>query len=206
MAILKQVLHKKTSSGTYDTVYLRTRTDNVLMTDNSTLLSDKLTSMDTAIDARSHIEHDHANLPVNPNAVEIYPGVNGIPYIDFHFGIAFSESATDYTSRIIESSRCHLNVELSETKVTPTTQPLYSGHNLIALYSKTVTFTNGTATFTHAAITTNSVCFVQRRSGSVGKQMEFCTHSNNGSLTICGPSSLNESFSVNILIINTEAS
>lgn len=59
MAVLKQVLHKKTSSG-YDTVYLRTRADNVLMTDNSTLLSNKIAAMDTTIAGKAASSHNHA--------------------------------------------------------------------------------------------------------------------------------------------------
>ena len=52
MAVLKQIMHKKNSDGSYDTIYLRTRVDNVLMTDNSTLLSTKLSAMDTSISGK----------------------------------------------------------------------------------------------------------------------------------------------------------
>ena len=60
MATVKQILHKKNSSGGYDTVYLRTRADNVLMTDNSTLLSSKISAMDTTIAGKAASNHSHS--------------------------------------------------------------------------------------------------------------------------------------------------
>lgn len=50
MAILKQRLNRKNSSGTYDTVYLENIATNIKMSDtDSTLLSAKISNMDTAI-------------------------------------------------------------------------------------------------------------------------------------------------------------
>lgn len=50
MAILKQRLNRKNSSGTYDTIYLETVATVVEMSEtDSTKLSDKISSMDTAI-------------------------------------------------------------------------------------------------------------------------------------------------------------
>ena len=50
MAVLKQRLHRKNSSGSYDTVYLENIATNIKMSDtDSTLLSAKISSMDTAI-------------------------------------------------------------------------------------------------------------------------------------------------------------
>lgn len=50
MAILKQRLHRKNSSGSYDIVYLEGIANNIKMSDtDSTLLSSKISSMDTAI-------------------------------------------------------------------------------------------------------------------------------------------------------------
>ena len=50
MAILKQRLKRKNSSGTYDTVYLENIATNIKMSDSdSTLLSSKISTMDTAI-------------------------------------------------------------------------------------------------------------------------------------------------------------
>lgn len=50
MAILKQRLHRKNSSGSYDIVYLEGIANNIKMSDSdSTLLSAKISSMNTAI-------------------------------------------------------------------------------------------------------------------------------------------------------------
>lgn len=50
MAVLKQRLHRKNSSGSYDTIYLETVATVVKMSEtDSTKLSDKISSMDTAI-------------------------------------------------------------------------------------------------------------------------------------------------------------
>lgn len=50
MAVLKQRLHRKNSSGSYDIVYLEGIANNIKMSDSdSTLLSTKITNMDTAI-------------------------------------------------------------------------------------------------------------------------------------------------------------
>ena len=50
MAILKQRLHRKNSSGSYDIVYLEGIANNIKMSDSdSTLLSTKIANMDTAI-------------------------------------------------------------------------------------------------------------------------------------------------------------
>lgn len=62
MAVLKTILHKKNSSGSYDDVYVRTRADNVLLTDNSTLLSAKLSSMDTTIAGKAASNHNHSGV------------------------------------------------------------------------------------------------------------------------------------------------
>ena len=71
MAILKQRLNRKNSSGSYDTIYLETCATVVKMSEtDSTKLSDKISSMDTAIAgkqpagsyaAASH-SHNGANL------------------------------------------------------------------------------------------------------------------------------------------------
>lgn len=53
MAVLKQRLHRKNSSGSYDTVYLETLSDLVLMSDGSTTLTSKISSMDTAINGKA---------------------------------------------------------------------------------------------------------------------------------------------------------
>lgn len=53
MAILKQRLHRKNSSGSYDIVYLEGIANNIKMSDSdSTLLSTKISNMDTAISGK----------------------------------------------------------------------------------------------------------------------------------------------------------
>ena len=53
MAVLKQRLHRKNSSGSYDIVYLENIATNIKMSDtDSTLLSAKISSMDTAINGK----------------------------------------------------------------------------------------------------------------------------------------------------------
>lgn len=59
MATLKQRLHKRNSSGSYDTVYLETNTDMVLLTDGRTTLTTKLSNMDTAINGKAASSHNH---------------------------------------------------------------------------------------------------------------------------------------------------
>lgn len=53
MAVLKQRLHRKNSSGSYDIVYLENIATNIKMSDSdTTLLSTKISSMDTAINGK----------------------------------------------------------------------------------------------------------------------------------------------------------
>ena len=64
MAVLKQRLHRKNSSGSYDIVYLEGLANNIKMSDSdTTLLSSKISSMDTAIagkqPAGSYAAADH---------------------------------------------------------------------------------------------------------------------------------------------------
>ena len=53
MAVLKQRLNRKNSSGSYDTIYLETVATVVKMSEtHSTWLSNEMASMDTAIDGK----------------------------------------------------------------------------------------------------------------------------------------------------------
>lgn len=84
MAILKQRLNRKNSSGSYDTIYLETCATIVKMSEtDSTKLSDKISIMDTAIAgkqpagsyaAASH-SHNGANLSYN-NTLSITDAIN----------------------------------------------------------------------------------------------------------------------------------
>lgn len=84
MAVLKQRLHRKNSSGTYDTVYLENIATNIKMSEtDSTLLSTKISSMDTAIAgkqpagsyAAANHSHNGTNLSYN-NTLSINDAIN----------------------------------------------------------------------------------------------------------------------------------
>lgn len=115
MAILKQRLNRKNSSGTYDTIYLETAATVVKMSESdSTKLSDKISSMDTAIAGKqpkgsyAAANHNH-NGVYQPAGSYAKPtdipaalrGEYGTPlemgkYIDFHT----INSTADYDARL----------------------------------------------------------------------------------------------------------
>lgn len=82
LAVLKTILHKKNSSGSYDDVYVRTRADNVLLTDNSTLLSTKLSSMDTTIAGKAASSHSHAAGDITSGTLPASRGGTGVTSIN----------------------------------------------------------------------------------------------------------------------------
>lgn len=76
--------------------------------------------------------------------------------------------------------------------------------NVVAVYNTAVTFTDGKATYPNSAITSSSICIVQRRVGTAGASNVFAfgTTSNNGNVTICAPNTSSVSMNLNIIIIN----
>lgn len=69
MATLKQRLHRKNASGTYDVVHIETSADMVLMTDGKTKLSSKISAMDTTIAGKAASSHTHpAQTTITGNA------------------------------------------------------------------------------------------------------------------------------------------
>ena len=78
----------------------------------------------------------------------------------------------------------------------------FPASKLVALYSVPVEFVAGKTTVSNSAIKANSVCFAQRRAEIPDMGVPLTTHSQAGSVVICGPSSLVGSISLNILIIN----
>lgn len=64
MANLKQRLHRKNSSGSYDVIYLETLASLVKMDDGTTLTS-KISSMDTAINGKAASNHTHSEYAAN---------------------------------------------------------------------------------------------------------------------------------------------
>jgi hypothetical protein APCC8_04218 len=77
MAILKQRLHRKNSSGGYDTIWLETSSDLVLMSDGTTTLTSKISSIDTAINGKAASSHNHAAGDITSGALAIARGGTG---------------------------------------------------------------------------------------------------------------------------------
>ena len=79
MAVLKQRLHRKNSSGSYDIVYLEGIANNIKMSDtDSTLLSTKISNMDTAIAGKqpagsyAAASHSHSNYALKTDIPSIW--------------------------------------------------------------------------------------------------------------------------------------
>lgn len=78
MATLKRRLHRKNASGSYDVVYLQTTSDLVLMSDGSTTLTSKISSMDTAINGKAASSHNHAASNITSGTLGTARGGTGI--------------------------------------------------------------------------------------------------------------------------------
>lgn len=140
--------------------------------------------------------HDHYGRVIQPTSIELFPGISAGHggYIDFHF----NNDAADFTSRIYEPVKGTLK---------------YNGHgivstaNITAIYSATVTFKNGVATYKHSAIKANSVCFAQWRADAVSTLTDsvLSTTSADGAMTIIAKSlgnNVSATLPINLLIIN----
>lgn len=151
-------------------------------------------SVQTQINSKANTVHNHLGQQVTPVAIELTPNSSSAGhggYIDFHY----NGSSVDYTSRIIESSSGIL--ALNDNKI-------LTAANITALYSVAVTFSNGKVTYSHSAIKSTSICFVQRRSSTAGSSTTcmFATTSNNGSVTIVIDDKNVTAANLNILILN----
>lgn len=83
MAILKQRLNRKNSSGTYDTIYLETIATVVKMSESdSTKLSDKISSMDTAIAGKAAASHNHSASNITSGTLAVARGGTGQTSVD----------------------------------------------------------------------------------------------------------------------------
>lgn len=71
---------------------------------------------------------------------------------------------------------------------------------IVADYNAALTFVDGIATYKNEAISENCACFVQRRAGLADTGFAFSTHNEVGVLKVFGPSDLNVTLNVNILI------
>ena len=137
--------------------------------------------------------HKHQAESLSPASLEFHPGSSAGHggYIDFHH----NDSSADYTSRIIESPAGTLMLNNSEFLTTA---------NIVAIYNVTLTFKDGVCDYRNSNVKSNSVCFVQLRSGAVSTTQDVsigCT-SNNGYLRVIDKNGMNGSYPVNILILN----
>ena len=83
MAILKQRLNRKNSSGTYDTIYLETIATVIKMSDNdSTLLSAKIASMDSTIAGKAASSHNHSAANITSGTLAVARGGTGNTSVD----------------------------------------------------------------------------------------------------------------------------
>lgn len=89
MAILKQRLNRKNSSGSYDTIYLENIATNIKMSDtDSTLLSTKISNMDTAINGKqpagsyAAASHNHSAANITSGALAVARGGTGQTSVD----------------------------------------------------------------------------------------------------------------------------
>lgn len=79
MAILKQRLHRKNDSGTYDVIYLENIATNIKMSvSDNTLLSSKISSMDTNINNKQPAGSYAA---ANHNHSGVYQPVGSYPIV-----------------------------------------------------------------------------------------------------------------------------
>ena len=89
MAILKQKLNRKNESGTYDEIHLKTDASNVSMsTTDETLLSTKISSMDTAIAGKqpagsyAAASHNHSAANITSGTLAVARGGTGQTSVD----------------------------------------------------------------------------------------------------------------------------
>lgn len=89
MAILKQRLNRKNSSGGYDTIYLETIATVVKMSEtDSTLLSTKISNMDTAIASKqpagsyAAASHNHSANNITSGTLAVARGGTGQTSVD----------------------------------------------------------------------------------------------------------------------------
>ena len=83
MAILKQRLHCKNSSGSYDTVYLENIATNIKMSEtDTTKLSDKISSMDTTIAGKAAASHNHSAANITSGTLAVARGGTGQTSVD----------------------------------------------------------------------------------------------------------------------------
>lgn len=99
MAILKQRLNRKNSSGSYDIVYLETVATVVKMSESdSTLLSTKISSMDTTIAGKAAASHNHSASNITSGTLAVARGGTGQTTLDTAVGTASARAIYAGTS------------------------------------------------------------------------------------------------------------
>lgn len=95
MAILKQRLNRKNDNGTYDIIYLETVATVIKMSDSdSTLLSTKISNMDTAIAGKqpagsyAAASHNHSAANITSGTLAVAHGGTGQTTLDTAVGTA----------------------------------------------------------------------------------------------------------------------
>lgn len=105
MAVLKQRLKRKNSSGSYDTIYLENIATNIKISDSdSTLLSAKISSMDTAIAGKqaagsyAAASHNHSASNITSGTLAVARGGTGQTTLDTAIGTASARAIYAGTS------------------------------------------------------------------------------------------------------------
>lgn len=105
MAILKQRLNRKNDSGTYDTVYLETIATVIKMSDiDDTLLSTKISNMDTAINGKqpagsyAAASHNHSAANITSGTLAVARGGTGQTTLDTDISTASARAIYAGTS------------------------------------------------------------------------------------------------------------
>ena len=125
MATLKQRLHKRNSSGSYDIVYLETNTDMVLLTDGSTTLTSKLSTMDSNISGKAASGHKHTATDITSGTLDAARiptlAASKINAGTFAATGVKAKSGTDYTTARVR------NIQASTTDLTAGSSALTNG-------------------------------------------------------------------------------
>lgn len=199
MATLKQRLHRKNSSGTYDIVHLETSSDAVIMSDGSTTLTSKISTMDTNISGKLSTSGTAAsatklatartiqtNLASTSSAsfdgsANITPGVNGtLPIANGGTGntIGLAASATKLaTARTIQTDLASTSTASFDgsANVTPGvtgTLPLGNGGTGATTAAAALyALINGSSALTSSTLATGDSIALLDASASTGKRI-----------------------------------
>ena len=164
MAILKQRLHRKNSSGSYDTIYLETIATVIKMSDtDSTLLSTKISSMDTTIAGKAAASHNHSAANITSGTLAVARGGTGQTSVDTTPTSGSKKMCTSggiYTalSGKAASSHTHDDRYYTESEVNTklnAKQDSSSAINTGNIGSQSVNYSNSAGSATYASASSN---------------------------------------------------